>query len=89
MKHCEFVWNDDLADKLLRFEREPDNAFDSDAIKVFLDSKMIGYITATDAETMAPIMDTNPKLQPYKWIRMHDKSTDGYMVIQLRMKPID
>ena len=90
LKHYNFIWNDDLENEPLLFEREPDNPFDSDAIKVLLDNKMIGYISATDAETLAPIMDTNKELQPYRWMRMHDKSTctDGYMIIQLRMKPM-
>lgn len=88
LKHYDFNWHDKFENQELMFLREPDNHFDPNAIKVFLQNVMIGYISATDAEMLAPIMDTNEKLQPYKWVRIDDKSTDGYMVIHLRMKPL-
>ena len=87
-KHYHFVWNDKMADKKMRFERESDNPNDTNAIKVYLDDTMIGYISANDSRDLAPIMDTHQNLQPYRWIRINECSNDGYMIIHLRMKPI-
>lgn len=41
----------------LRLEREPDNQFDSFAVKVFYGDSHIGYIEASSACFLAPWMD--------------------------------
>ena len=86
LKHYGFIYNQKLADKDLKFIREPNNKFDKNAIKVLLDGKKIGYIYSEEAKQLAPIMDANPTLQPYQWGCVHKQSTDGYMVIHLKMK---
>ena len=86
LKHYNFVWSDDLENNDLKFKREPNNSFDTNAIAVYLNNTQIGHISAIDSRDLAPIMDYNQGLQPYKWIRMHQRSNDGFMIIQLRMK---
>lgn len=42
---------------MLRLEREPDNQYDPNAIKVFFESLWIGYIERGQAAWIAPLMD--------------------------------
>lgn len=41
----------------LRLEREPENAFDGNAIKVFFEDLWLGYVEASQAAWIAPNMD--------------------------------
>jgi len=43
----------------LDFEREPHNAYDAYAIKIFYKGQHIGYATASDAAYIAPYLDEN------------------------------
>lgn len=45
--------------KEITFEREKDNKFDENAIKVLGNGEHIGYIPATLAQMLAPKMDNN------------------------------
>lgn len=46
-------------DKEITFEREKDNKYDENAIKVLGNGEHIGYIPATLAQMLAPKMDNN------------------------------
>lgn len=45
-------------DSDLYLRREPDNQYDSNAVKIFADHQHIGYIKATVAQQIAPLMDS-------------------------------
>lgn len=49
----------------LNFAREPNNPYDTNAIKVICDYQHIGYIKAELAEEIAPIMDSGKELKGY------------------------
>lgn len=49
----------------LTFIREPQNPYDTNAIKVICDYQHIGYIKASLAEEIAPIMDSGRELKGY------------------------
>ncbi len=49
----------------LNFVREPNNPYDTNAIKVICDYQHIGYIKAELAEEIAPIMDSGKELNGY------------------------
>lgn len=49
----------------LNFTREPNNPYDTNAIKVICDYQYIGYIKAELAEEIAPIMDSGKELKGY------------------------
>lgn len=49
----------------LNFVREPNNPYDTNAIKVICDYQHIGYIRAGLAEEIAPIMDSGKELKGY------------------------
>ena len=61
-------------------EREPTNKFDKNAIKVLMNDKQIGYIKATDAVKIAPLLDNmrNYEIQNSKVL----KYTEGYLVMR-------
>lgn len=44
-------------EQVLRLEREPDNSFDGNAIKVFFEDLWLGYLEASQAAWIAPNMD--------------------------------
>lgn len=46
-----------LKDFEVALEREPDNQYDANAIKVLVDGIHLGYIPATSALGLAPVMD--------------------------------
>lgn len=50
-------YGDKFADIEIKLEREADNKFDANAIKVMADGKQIGYLGKEYAAIMAPLMD--------------------------------
>ena len=72
--------------KPLTLQREPTNKYDKNVIKVYLDDKMIGYISRMEASVLAPILDTTKTLHVKKWIGLRKLSTDGYMIIHAILK---
>lgn len=59
----------------LNFVREPNNPYDTNAIKVICDYQHIGYIRAGLAEEIAPIIDSGKELKGY--ITQITGGTDG------------
>lgn len=69
-------------DSMLSLQRDPDNPYDSNCINVFLDNKQIGYIKATEARIISPVLDKLSK--DYKvqdWRVM--KATSGYLIVKV------
>lgn len=52
-----------LTDEAVRLEREPTNAYDSNAIKVYYEQTHIGYVKGEQAAWVAPVMDQYPDAQ--------------------------
>ena len=51
----------------LVFERDPTNPYDSNCINVYSDNKQIGYIKATDAVVLAPLLDMLNQYTVREW----------------------
>lgn len=51
------LMNKDAGDIEIKLEREPDNKYDMNAVKVFANDKQIGYIGKEYAQIIAPLMD--------------------------------
>lgn len=50
--------------------REPTNAYDANAIQVWIDGKRVGFLTAKDAANLAPIIDERGALAPIDSVRV-------------------
>ena len=70
--------------KHLVLVREPHNKFDKNAIIVKLGNNKIGYVKREEAQLLSPLLATN-KLKVKRWKCDIDKSTSGYMIVQLYM----
>lgn len=44
----------------IRLEREPDNAYDENAIKCMVDNEHVGFVAKTEAAVLAPVIDSSP-----------------------------
>lgn len=52
----------------LHLSREPDNQFDTNAIKVLFDGTFIGYVPAYLAESLAPMLDDGADIKAeWRW----------------------
>ena len=70
--------------KSLGLVREPNNKFDKNAIMVRLGDNKIGYVKREEAQLLSPLLATN-KLNVKRWKCDIEKSTSGYMIVQLYM----
>ena len=70
--------------KHLVLVREPNNKFDKNAITVKLGDNKIGYVKREEAQVSSPSLATN-KLKVKRWKCDIEKSTSGYMIVQLYM----
>ena len=70
--------------KHLVLVREPNNKFDKNAIIVKLGDNKIGYVKREEAQLLSPLLATN-KLKVKRWKCDIEKSTSGYMIVQLYM----
>ena len=64
--------------------REQHNKFDKNAIVVKLGDNKIGYVKREEAQLLSSLFATN-KLKVKRWKCDIDKSTGGYMIVQLYM----
>ena len=67
----------------LVFERDPTNPYDSNCVNVFCDSRQIGYIKATDAVTLTPLLDLLDQYTVREWTVI--KSTSGYLIVKIKL----
>lgn len=61
---------------IVGLEREPDNEFDANAIKVHADGYFIGYVDRANAELLAPVLDRDA---PRRYL--HDGFANGAPLI--------
>ena len=67
----------------LVLKRDPNNPYDCNCINVYSNNKQIGYIKATDAITLAPLLDTLEHYTIQEWRVI--KATSGYLVVKVRL----
>ena len=52
-----------IAGQRVVLRRDPDNAYDKNAIEVLVSGRRIGFISRDEAETLAPAMDMGDKVE--------------------------
>ena len=67
--------------KKLELIREPNNAYDENAVVIKLDGEKIGYIKRQDASMLTHILRSLNNYKVTKWT-VH-KHTSGYMIVQV------
>ena len=70
----------------LRLEREPDNEFDGFAIKVLCEDCHIGYIPASQAMHLAPMLEAGELAAEAKFVELEVENRAVYPLIELDLK---